>query len=51
MASYIAFPYFDTEGTVAAIQALDALADASAGQSRVSLAASLSVSPGMQGSF
>ena len=47
LASFIAFPYFDADGTVAAIQALDALADASAGQSRVSLATSLSAASGM----
>ena len=47
LASFIAFPYFDTEATVAAIQALDSLANASAGQSRVSLATSLSAAPGI----
>ena len=47
MASFIAFPYFGTEGTVAAIEAVDALAQASAGQTRLSLAASLSALPGM----
>ena len=46
LASYIAFPYFDEEGSVAAVHALDALAKASAGQQRLSLAGSLAPSPG-----
>ena len=46
LASYIAFAYFDEGGAVAAVHALNALAVASAGQQRLSLAGSLPAAPG-----